>query len=69
MTYKPPALAGKSMHMAALAAAHIKAGRRVILATKDGMFPIVGVPGFDDGRQIIHAKMPRSQNSDSDESE
>jgi hypothetical protein len=43
---------GKSHYQAIRAAAHIKAGGTVMLATKDGLFPIVGVPGFDDGRQI-----------------
>lgn len=48
---------GKSLYAAAFAAAHLKAGGRVVLGTRniDGgitVEPIVGVPGFDDGRQI-----------------
>lgn len=48
---------GKSLYYAALTAAYLKAGEPVSLVTHDPdggitVEPIVGVPGFDDGRQI-----------------
>lgn len=43
---------GKSHLQAMLAAAALKRGGRVALATRDGIFEVVGVPGFDDGRQL-----------------
>lgn len=43
---------GKSLIMAEITARAIKDGKRVVLATGGKLEEIVGVPGFDDGRQI-----------------
>lgn len=43
---------GKSHAMALATAAALKAGKRVGLASLDGVEEIVGVPGYDDGRQL-----------------
>lgn len=55
---------GKSLMMAAVTAAHLKAGGRAVLATsdQDGKMtcePVVCVPGFDDGRQITDQRKAR----------
>lgn len=49
----PARRTGKSLHAATLAAEAIKAGMSVLTWTAgNGLERVVGVPGFDDGRQL-----------------
>lgn len=49
---------GKSVAAAARAAAVLKTGGRVAVFTKGRLEEVVGVPGFDDGRQITDQSTP-----------